>query len=168
MAFPTYYFIASQDITSTQSSVTFSSIPATYTDLVLVCSIKWTSSGASSFGLTFNSDTNANYRIQRFYGQASSVTQSRETSKTNTATGQMNSGNWTTNVLHIPGYKDTTHYKLVLGRCDIATGQEVGIFTGLWVNTAAITSLVVGYPDSGVGGFASGSSFNLYGIKGNA
>ena len=58
----TYTLISSNTLTSSAASVTFSSIPATYTDLVLRISARSDRvSTTDRLRLTFNSDTATNY-----------------------------------------------------------------------------------------------------------
>jgi len=59
----TYTLIASNTLGSGTATVTFSSIPGTYTDLILVCGLPATGTANNSDGLRFqlNSDTGSNY-----------------------------------------------------------------------------------------------------------
>ena len=73
----TYQAIASQVLASTAASVTFSSIPGTYTDLKLVFSMR---SNASNFFdypyLAFNGDSSTNYSSLYLRGDGSTVSSS--------------------------------------------------------------------------------------------
>ena len=74
----TYQPIETQTVSGTSTStVTFSSIPQTYTDLVLVSAI--TQSADVSNYLRFNSDTGTNYSRTRLVGTGSSATSVRGT-----------------------------------------------------------------------------------------
>jgi hypothetical protein len=55
----TYVAIAEQTLGTAAASVTFSSIPGTYTDLVLVLSVQ--DASGNTFALQFNGDTSTNY-----------------------------------------------------------------------------------------------------------
>ena len=57
----TYTPIATQTPGSNTASISFSSIPGTYTDLVLVIDNAFTASGGYSYSLSFNDDTASNY-----------------------------------------------------------------------------------------------------------
>jgi hypothetical protein len=63
----TYEAIATQTLGSAAASVTFSSIPGTYTDLVIVCTPLRVTAGAEELVFQFNSDTGSNYSINNSY-----------------------------------------------------------------------------------------------------
>lgn len=154
----TYEPISTTTLGSTASSVTFSSIPGTYTDLVLV------TSNTSSGGLggvyldQINGDTGTNYSHTKIYGTGSVAGSDRNTSDTSVNIGLSNSTQCN-NIFHFMNYSNTTTYKTVLARGNSASGQTRASVT-LWRNTAAITSFKI----SGVT-FDVGSTFTLYGIK---
>ena len=62
MATPTYIALATTTLSSAVGSVTFSSIPAGYRDLVLVAE-GLTSGATSNVRMQFNSDTGNNYSL---------------------------------------------------------------------------------------------------------
>ena len=68
----TYESISSVTLTSNSTTVTFGSIPQTYTDLVLVIVAKITSGGLDMF-IRFNSDTGSNYSYTQLYGNGTSA-----------------------------------------------------------------------------------------------
>ncbi len=154
----TYEMIATTTLGSTQSSVTFSSIPATYTDLVLVCNVTKTASSNTAFRL--NSDTGSNYSSTFMEGNGSSASSNRLTSTTQ---GSIDYSDTTVNpvpsVTHFMNYSNTTTNKTTLSR----SGSEyVYAYVNLWRNTAAINTILV-YAASG--NYVAGSIFTLYGIK---
>jgi hypothetical protein len=153
----TYEKIATQTLGGTATSVTFSSIASTYTDLVLIFSGKGSTGGNITF--QFNSDTGTNYSSSIVYADGSSVGAVQGTN-----TSSMNIGSVatdiSTDIFHVMNYANTTTFKTVLGRYSRA--NEVGQKVGLWRNTSAITNIVIGV--SG-GNFAIGSTFTIYGIK---
>jgi hypothetical protein len=63
----TYEPIATNTLSSSQGTVTFASISASYTDLVLITVAKL-ASGTSGMKLRFNSDSGANYGNTYLYG----------------------------------------------------------------------------------------------------
>jgi hypothetical protein len=164
----TYEPIATQTLGSNAATVTFSSIPSTYTDLVLVTQPAATSFG-ENVGLRFNSDTGTNYSSTCLSGDGSSASSSRTTSFSyiNVANliGTTGTLGGMTTISQIMNYSNSTTYKTVLNR----TGQNGGTFNGveaivgLWRNTAAITSIIV--RQTGSANFITGSTFTLYGIK---
>ena len=163
----TYSQIATQTLGSAASSVTFSSIPQTYTNLVLisVCSTSRVSSNAS-VDIQFNSDTSTNYSNTFMYGDGTTTTSSRASNATSIWIGQT-IGNSSTNpeiqITNINNYNNTTTYKTVLSRGNHPS-QLVLASVGLWRNTAAITSIKL--INEGGNNFIAGNTFTLYGIKG--
>lgn len=163
----TYTPIATQTLGSTTSSVTFSSIPSTYTDLVLVLGSLGMNSAGSAGKLTFNGDTATNYSNTILYGTGSTTGSFRESNANNIriyggAVGMTANNNNDTVIVQIQNYSNTTTNKTVLTRCNISSG-EVDAMVGLWRSTAAINSLtVISY--NGTDRFTVGSTFTLYGI----
>jgi hypothetical protein len=155
--------IASVTLSAASPSVTFSGIPQTYTDLVMVVVSKWTGSGNSSYGMRFNSDSGSNYSRTYLLGDGGSASTSRASNQTNTFNGQVNSTEWSSSIFNIMNYSNSTIFKNVLSRTD-QTGSYTTSMVALWRSTGAITSIDLGYFDAS-GSWASGSTFNLYGIN---
>jgi hypothetical protein len=162
----TYTQIASTTLGSASASVTFSSIPATYTDLVIVVQ---TSSSATNVDLRiqFNSDTATNYSDTHLVG-TSSASSSRNTNLTALAvdnTGTGGSPSATPDILYLINvfnYANTTTFKTSLFRYNSITGTVVEAGVGLWRATpAAINTIKLFFT---TGNLVSGSTFNLYGI----
>jgi hypothetical protein len=157
----TYEPIATTTLGSAQSSYTFTSIPSTYTDLVIIANTKNTANNGDEIGIQFNSDTGTNYSRTRLYGTGSSAASDRATN-TNKGALQINSTtNFTPLIAHVQNYANSTTYKTVISRG--TSSDYVSVYVSLWRNTAAITSITL-LPDSGTT-FTSGCSFTLYGIK---
>lgn len=161
----TYEKIATATVSTTGSNVTFSSIPSTYTDLVLVSSaLRGVSgSGGDAIRTQFNGDTGTNYSRTGMYGDGSSAISFRETSVVYVSSGGAGdySGTpWSVSVSNIMNYSNTTTYKTVVGKATEPNAYALGQ-VGLWRNTAAINSIYL-YCS---GGFYVGSTFTLYGIK---
>jgi hypothetical protein len=83
----TYEPIATTTLGSAASSITFSSIPATYTDLRLSVTTADAGATATYLALQFNSDTGANYSRTRITGNGSTATSNRTTGDTNLSIG---------------------------------------------------------------------------------
>lgn len=172
----TYTPIATTTLGSNTASYTFSSIPATYTDLVIVMNYSGaTSAGAAanmSAYLRINSDTSSNYSQTLMYGFGSTANSGRETSQTVYYIADYGyiattSGIFGNSVIHLMNYKNTTTYKTLLERSshiDTAQGSAFGVVSGvgLWRSTAAITSINLLMPGTNV--YRTGSTFTLYGI----
>ena len=159
----TYTPIASATVGTATTTVTFSSIPSTYTDLVLIVSADVTSAGQNLL-LTFNSDTGSNYSRTFLYGNGSSAVSARSTSQTAIPLSEFGgSGSGSYNIINIMNYANTTTNKTVLQRGGYASNITAAT-AGLWRSTAAITSLSC--VPTGSTTWVAGSTFNLYGILG--
>lgn len=157
----TYVPISTQTLGSASASVTFSSIPSTYTDLVLECVFGVTA--GTDLQLQFNGDTASNYSSTRVVANGTTAASTNTTSLTyiqpRTPANQPSTVS-TTWRININSYANTTSNKTTISRYDSAT-----VFTeadvGLWRSTSAITSLIVTANSST---FVTGSTFTLYGI----
>jgi hypothetical protein len=114
----TYEKIATTTLASDTNSVTFSSIPATYTDLVLVMQIK--SSSSDTIRFRFNSDSGTNYSTTRLSGTGSSAVSDRESNSSVTLGSSYgyptSTLGATTHILQIFNYSNTTTYKTQITR----------------------------------------------------
>lgn len=162
----TYDKIATTTLGSSSSLVTFSSIPSTYTDLVLVGSIQM--SDNTSFYIRCNSDTTNKYSATMLNGDGSSASSSRF-SQTDlggngiyTASNTFpTSGSFGVSIWNFLNYSNTTTNKTILSRAGSA-GLSTKAIVNLYASTSAITQLDI-RPFSGT--MATGTSFTLYGIK---
>lgn len=169
----TYTPIASITLGAATSTVTFSSIPQTYTDLVVVCSSRASTSGTydDEFGMRFNSDTGNNYSRTRILSDGSSAGSLRGTNEDKMYGGfhpksTDTASVFSLNIWQIFNYANTTTYKTVLvrGNNDRSSAGQVILSVTLWRSTAAITSF--NFTLGSGGSFAINSTFNLYGILG--
>lgn len=161
----TYEKIATTTTTSSVSDVTFSSIPNTYTDLVLIINAKF--STATDLDAQLNGDTGSNYSVTRVWGTGSTAATSRNTSATFMRLDNYGYPDTTfagINITYINNYSNTTTYKTVLSRADnVNNGNNMAV--NLWRNTNAINSIKL-FPAASTGyTISSGSTFTLYGIK---
>lgn len=157
----TYEPISSQTLASTQTTVTFSSIPQTYTDLILVIQAQVNGSPINTDGYV-NGDQATNYSFTTVVGNGSSPSSFRGS---NTAFIRYATAGYTDNsfahnsINHFLNYSNTTTFKTILCRANNAN-NGTSLTANLWRSTSAITSIsIVGNP------FAIGSIFKLYGIK---
>ena len=156
----TYEKIATNTLGSAAASNTFSSISASYTDLILIA-VTTNTSGATNMTVQFNGDTGSNYSRTLINGNGSSATSSR-ISSTRLFVGDVgNPSIPSVVILQFMNYSNTTTYKTALSRYGEADIQ-VGATVGLWRSTSAINSITV---NSDSNNFATGSTFTLYGIK---
>ena len=155
----TYEPIATQTLGSNTTEITFSSIPATYTDLVLIFNTKFVT--AQSLTIRLNSDTGSNYSNTQLYGTGTSALSTRNTGNAYMFLAAI-STEWSTNILNFMNYSNATTNKTVLVR-QSPGNTDVAANIGLWRSTAAITSISV-QAYTTTTNFVTGSTFTLYGI----
>ena len=159
----TYTPIATTTLGSAASSYTFTSIPSTYTDLVIVASVQGSSTNV--IRCQFNSDTAGNYSDTQLLGNGTAASSGRDSNVTYIYLGAAGmttaASTFDVSITHVMNYANTTTYKTVISRnAEVSTGSSAAV--GMWRNTAAITSITL---LKGVGNFQTGSTFTLYGIK---
>jgi hypothetical protein len=162
----TYTPIATQTLGSAAGSVTFSSIPQGYTDLVVVCVPKGSASG--SMRMQFNADTGSNYSSTQLSANtgAGTAVSARFSNVSDIRIGYYQSGMSTTDflpcIIQLQNYSNGTTFKTALGR----SAQQSVATVGLWRNTNAVSTITL-FEDGG--NIQSGSTFSIYGIQvGNA
>ena len=157
----TYSTIATYTLTSKQASVTFSSIPSTYTDLVLVMMVDDNTSGYD--WVRFNGDSGNNYSRTMVSGNGTSASSGRTTNSSGYDIGTGDTPpTFPLFIMNIMNYANTTTYKTFLSRFN-RVSEGVQATVGLWRNTAAITSISINTPIGGAD-LNIGSTFTLYGI----
>lgn len=160
MATPKYEWIASQVLTSSAASVTFSSIPGTYRDLVLICDV--TATATAALRARFNNDTGGNYSRVTMTGNGSSANSYSGTNDSlTTVIAQLGTSAANIAVYNIMDYTATDKHKSVLARYN-NTSQGVETDAYRWANTSAINEIDV-FPSND--NFAAGSTFHLYGVN---
>lgn len=157
----TYEKINTTTLTGNESSVTFSSIPGTYTDLVLIQNSIATSTDFNIWA-RFNSDTGNNYSYTYIVGDGAGGGETgRSSNYSYMDAGGVNTSPATTAIFYINNYSNTTTFKNLFSRVG-STSKVLGMYIGMWRSTSAITSVTTLASTST---FASGSTFTLYGIK---
>jgi hypothetical protein len=151
------------------ANVTFSSIPSTYQHLQIRGIIRNSNADDSSI-IRFNSDSGSNYARHFLRGNGTSATAAAASSVTAmegpfTAYSGVTANAFTGAVIDVLDYANTNKYKTtrVLGGADLNGSGAINLVSGLWMNTAAVTTIVIA---AGSGNIAEYSSFALYGIKG--
>jgi hypothetical protein len=157
----TYEPIATQTLAATATSVSFTSIAATYTDLVFVANYS-TNTGTGIY-FRINDDPATNYSDTALSGNGTTASSSRDTSVNKMSIGTAYSTATTTTIMNIQNYANTTTNKTVLWRNN-TSGNFAEAFVGLWRSTSAINRIDIS-PGFGVNTFSVGSTFTLYGIK---
>lgn len=170
--------IATATGTGSNTFVTFSSIPSTYTSLQIRAVYRDTNTPGTTrqnLNLEFNGSGSPNYAVHYLQGDGAVAS----------AAGFVNypfvvingagaAGNTTANVygasiIDIHDYASTSRNKTVRYFCGIndntatAGSQRISVGSGLWMSTSAITSIKVICGDTA---FATGTTISLYGIKG--
>lgn len=157
----TYEKIQTNSLGSSTSSVTFTSISQSYTDLVVVINGQSSNGNPGYIGTRFNNDATTVYSTTRFYGDGTSADSDRSSS-VNYAQGGTFWGSEGTVIFQIQNYSNNTTYKTYITR-DNNAFNRTGLMISLYRNTIPITSMNISCPDGA--GFASGTTFTIYGIK---
>jgi hypothetical protein len=162
MATATYTPIATTTLGSAANTYTFSSIPNTYTDLILISNAQRSGNSGQPIRYQLNSDTGNNYSQTNMYSYSTTGASDRTTNVNYIETyGLPTSPNWATEIVQFNNYSNTSTYKTALVRGANAVQQTITT-VGLWRSTAAISSITLYVLTDN---FSVGSQFTLYGIK---
>jgi len=166
----TYTLIQAQTLSSSAASVTFSSIPATYTDLVVRVSARTDRSSTTDAIIAKFNATTSGYSRTQIYVSAGTVGSSRTSSAASIVAGYVVGNTATSNTfntfeLYIPSYTVSQNKPMgvIAMNEDNAVNANQNANAILWSNTSSITSIEL-TPETGPN-FVTGSSFYLYGIK---
>jgi hypothetical protein len=159
----TYEPIATATVASTGGTITFSSIPSTYTDLILISSARRgiDGSGGDAVKAQVNGDSGSNYSWNGISYNAGGTGASRANNQSIFIAGSCEDGVYSTSICHFMNYSNTTTFKTMLTRTSSTGTQGVGTTVNLWRSTTAINSIFL----NAASGFYAGSVFTLYGIK---
>ena len=166
-----YESIATQSVASgTAASLTFSSIPSTYTHLQVRGIIR-TDAGSNNWDLRIrmNSDSGSNYARHSVRGEGSASGNAEgQASQTYMWLDRAASGDaniFSGIVIDVLDYANTNKYKTMRGLSgnDRNGSGIIALSSGLWMSTTAINSLTF---TLGSGNFTQYSTLALYGIKG--
>ena len=153
--------IQSATLTASASSFTFNNIDQTYTDLVLVISGAAAGGTGGNVWLQFNGDTSSSlYSRTRVLGDGSTPSSERQASISHVTVGDAANGEPIGMTINLFQYSNFTSNKSLLSRS--YSSNYVSLYTGLWRNTAPITSITF---TMGAQNIAAGTTFNLYGIR---
>lgn len=165
----TYALIESKTLGSATSSIAFTSIPAIYTDLLLVCNYGLSADADSRFYLN-NESTGTNYSMTNLRGNGSTAVSSRYSSNDYFVFGLQSvtvpTTLTSTAIYHFLDYANSTTYKTVIGTAGDAAAQKI-VRVGTWrASPTAINRIDIAGVSANL---LSGSTFKLYGIQaGNA
>jgi hypothetical protein len=161
----TYEPIATTTLGTAGATITFSSIPATYTDLRLA--VTSVPSGAIQYGLRFNNDSSALYSLTELVGNGASAASDRDSNDTSlyfnyfTPTGSTIPAFMTADIFSYAGSTNKT--SLLTWNNDRNGAGDTVIYTvGLYRSTSAITRLDIILTSGTMG---VGTTATLYGIK---
>lgn len=166
----TYQVIASNTLATSVASVTFSSIPDTYTDLLIKMSCRTTGAGsfAAAWLVTFNS-TSSGYSNTWMRGNGATSVSQRYSNTTSLNGGWENASGATASTFDsseilIPGYVASRNKPILISNITETNATTAYIIgnSGLWRDTTAISSIQI---SPSAGSWDTGSSFFLYGIK---
>jgi len=162
MATPTYTALATTTLASSASTVTFSSIPSTYRDLVVVINVKATV-GTAYPSMQFNSDTAANYYRVGMSGTSSGITSfAGNVTRVNFGGYSAASTDFGYNAIaHIIDYSATDKHKTTLARSNQAS-SNVDAIAVRWASTSAVNSITFRLD---AGSYDVGTTLSLYGIE---
>jgi hypothetical protein len=172
----TYTLISSNVLTSTAASVTFSAIPATYTDLVVRATMRTNdSSTEDQVKFKINNSTSNIYSYRYLGGWGASGVLNDSASNTNPSTsgnllraadGNTATSNTFSSVeIYIPSYTVSQNkpFSSFAAQETNATSAFINLQANLFSSTTAVSELNFA-PQNGAN-FLSGSSFYLYGIS---
>ena len=150
------------------ATMTFSSIPSTYTDLCLVASLRSDkpSYGFSNYSLSINGSTST-FTTRYIEGNGASATSgSTSTGASGNINGPASTASTFSNTqFYFPNYTSSANKSYSLDHVTEAnaTTAWMNLTAGLWSTTSAITSLTLTEGNSSV--FAQYSTATLYGIS---
>lgn len=168
----TYNLITRTTVSSANGVISLTSIPQTYTDLVIqVTGVINASTSDGGIYVRVNGDSTTTYNWTMLYGNGSSAGSSAATSATSMLIGAiagLTSGTATpgTSTINVLGYSFTNVPKRFLGTgaLDQNGSGEVDAFTGWWNSNSAITQIDLRTYNGTSATFAVGTTVSLYGI----
>lgn len=166
----TYELISSVSLSSAASSITFSSIPATYTDLKILLSLRAsTAAGNSNCFINLNGTFGTSYAQRRLYGTGAAAGSDAQTSypwieMSSVIPNATTTANTFANAeIYIPNYRSSINKSLsvdFVGENNAATAYAY-LTAGLFSSSSAITTIVI----DGTDNFVEHSTAYLYGIS---
>jgi hypothetical protein len=164
----TYEKIATTTLSTVTNTISFTSIPSTYTDLRLVFVGKSDPSGSGDYlALRFNSDTGSNYSSTSVRGNGTAASSTRTTGDNILFVGftTMNTDYPELHTIDIFSYAGS-NYKtcLTTSSKDLNGSGWATDMVDLWRSTSAITTITLTTPNV-ARNFATETTATLYGIK---
>lgn len=151
------------------TSIDFTTIPSTYTDLVIKLSARYDQSSDNAAYIRFNSDSGSNYSYRYIFGSGSTASSAAASSQIFSNMGISVASSYTASTfsnseIYIPNYAGSTQKSMSGDNVqeNNATTAFSTLTAGLWTGTAAITSIRL-LPASG--NFVQHSTAYLYGVS---
>lgn len=158
--------------TQTGSTISFTSIPATYEHLRIVGQVRGAAAVVSGdINIRMNNDTGTNYIDQGIQGSQAATPESKfavsqTMGRVGYGAGASDTANlYTPIVIDIPNYRTSAMLRHAMGQtCYVGSISSIfRIFGVKWGSTTAISRLDLGFGDAAFGTFAAASSATLYG-----
>ena len=155
--------IETKTLGTAAASIEFTSIPQTFTDLVVKVSARG-DVGNTAVKIQFNNST-SNLSTRYLYGSGSAAQSFSDASNIYlyANSSSYTSSTFANSEVYIPNYSGSTNKSVSVDAVteNNATAADMAIFAGRWADTSAITSIKL-IPNSG--NFVTGSTVSLYGI----
>ena len=157
----TYVPLATITLSATDSEILFSSIPATYRDLIVV--INGSTSSNTLVWSRINGDTGTNYGYVVMTGSSSVYSSAGTFNVAYLSDGTVLSNTRIMITMQVMDYSATDKHKTALVRSDSTLSGTTAVYASAhrWANTNAVTSVSV---NTNTGSWNIGSTFSLYGI----
>jgi hypothetical protein len=167
----TYTLISSVTVGSSgAATIDFTSIPSTYTDLLVKVSLRSNNAAnTDTLFCNFNGNTSTNFTSRRLSGQGTTASGATFTGNTemhlfSTVVGaNATASTFSNSDIYIPNYAGSANKSASYDGVteNNATNALAALLAGLWSNTAAINRVTL----SCTGSFVQYSTAYLYGIK---
>ena len=168
MANETYTLIQKTTLNASAASITFSSIPQTFTDLVVMCSLRNATAGTAQSGWVKFNGSSTGYAHRYLSGDGASASSANDAAATRIYIGQVDGATATASTfanisIYIPNYTSANFKSVSIDGVQEtnATTAYATLSAGLWSNTAAITSISL---ETTAGDYVQYSSVSLYGV----
>jgi hypothetical protein len=169
MADETYTLIQKTTVTSAgASSISFTNIPPTFTDLVVMCSLRNETNGTAQSGWVKFNGSSTGYAHKYLGGDGASAGSAGDASATRIYIGQVDGATATANTfanvsIYIPNYTSANYKSVSIDGVQETndTTAYATLSAGLWSNTDAITSISL---ETTAGNYVQYSSASLYGV----
>jgi hypothetical protein len=147
------------------ATMAFTSIPATYTDLALKISSRYSGGGyGTDMTITINGSTSS-FSSRRIYAYSNTIYTDTQSNVSGVVNGTGSTSNtFSFNNLYFPNYAGSLNKSYIMDSSNEnndTTAYLLQISGNLWANSAAINSITIGAASS----FVQYSTATLYGIK---